>query len=328
MIGNLDILVVDDRPETVRFLTEFLIQRCRRVDVASSAREAMTAVTRRKAAGERYHLVISDFVMAEADGLALLRELRGRQDEVPFVFATGYRQLNPAFEPEAKRLGALAILDKPIDLRQVEDLLNSVTANVRKQQEEQGDQPFFGTSRMYRKSTDGVPPPPPPPPPVATPAPFSALEPRSPAGGTASYTAPPLAPVAGALEPARALPPIVTPAPAVPVSGYQRRPSGLVRMTTTARIRRSVDPNAPGTEQGGTGRLSRTATPQPPTTFTTRLRRGVEGSSGYQRGAVRTESGRMVSCTMCGRTFLVMAKPEAYTTVCLHCGQLQRIDPS
>jgi CheY-like chemotaxis protein len=337
MIGTLDVLIVDDRPETVRFLAEFLIQRCRRVDVASSVREATTAMTRRRAAKETYHLIISDFVMPEADGLALLRELRQRQDDTPFVFATGYRALNPAFEPEAKRLGALAILDKPIDLKLVEELLGHATGIFRRRQEERAsDQPFFGTSRTMRRPTGAAAPPT---------QPSQALEPRQPPPDqqplpmpiTNSWVNP-----AAALEPSnspaleprqtpsgapQALPPTRPPPVAVPLSGYQRRPSGVVSMPSgTSRIRRGVDP-APPPPGTGTGRIGRTATPQPPTSFTSRVRRGVEGTGSFGRSG-HTESGRMVDCMHCNRSFMVLSKPEAYTTVCIHCGQLQRILPA
>lgn len=337
MMGTLDVLIVDDRPETVRFLAEFLVQRCRRVDVAASVREATTAMTRRRAAKETYHLVISDFVMPEADGLSLLREMRLRQDNTPFVFATGYRALNPNFEPEAKRLGVLAILDKPIDLKQVEDLLTHTTGIFRKQQEEKaGEQPFFGTSRTMRRPTGPAAPPT---------EPSLALEPRAPAP---QPPPPPLAsgtpanwvnPDAGALEPLRprALEPQTPAAPqppppptAAPTASYQRRPSAIMPMGGgTSRLRRSVDPppappQAPGT---GTARIARTAAPQPPTSFTARTRRGVEGTGSFGRTG-GTESGRMVACSLCTKTFLVLNKPEAYTTVCVHCGQLQRINPA
>lgn len=330
MIGTLDVLVVDDRPETVRFLTEFLTQHCRRVDVASSVREATTAITRRKAAKEAYHLIISDFVMPEADGLAFLRELRTRQDTTPFVFATGYRALNPNFEPEAKRLGVLAILDKPIDLKQVEEILGHATGIFRKHQEEKaGEQPFFGTSRTMRRPTaPGAP----------TTAPSQALEPRSIAPQpppvdmpVAPKTAAWVNPDASALEPIRPPAPDSrgnrTPQPTVaaPVTTSLRRPSQIIpTSSTTSRIRRSVDPAPP---LPGTGRIGRTATPQPPTTFTSRVRRGVEGTAAFGRSGA-TESGRSVTCQHCGKTFLVLSKTEAYTTICVHCGQMQRIEPA
>lgn len=329
MIGTLDVLVVDDRPETVRFLTEFLTQRCRRVDVASSVREATTAITRRKAAKEAYHLIISDFVMPEADGMAFLRELRTRQDNTPFVFATGYRALNPNFEPEAKRLGVLAILDKPIDLKQVEEIIGHATGLFRKQQEEKAsDQPFFGTSRTMRRPTAPAPPPT---------APSQALEPRTIAPQPpvdipqAPKTAAWVNPDVSALEPIRpqATHPsaLRTPQPSVaaPVTSSLRRPSQIIpASSTTSRIRRSIDPAPP---LPGTGRIGRTATPQPPTTFTSRVRRGVEGTAAFGRSGA-TESGRSVTCQHCGKSFLVLSKTEAYTTICVHCGQMQRIEPA
>jgi CheY-like chemotaxis protein len=334
MIGTLDVLVVDDRPETVRFLTEFLTQRCRRVDVAASVREATTAITRRMAAKEVYHLIISDFVMPEADGLSFLRELRMRKDNTPFVFATGYRALNPNFEPEAKRLGVLAILDKPIDLKRVEEIIGHATGIFRKQQEEKaGDQPFFGTSRTMRRPTaPGAPPT----------APSQALEPRT--AAPQSEPAPPpiqmpttgtwVNPDASALEPNK--PPAApaadarafrTPQPTVaaPVTSTLRRPSQIIPVSSgTSRIRRSVEPAPP---VPGSGRIGRNATPQPPTSFTTRVRRGVEGTASFGRSGA-TESGRSVACQQCGKNFLVLSKPEAYTTICVHCGQMQRIEPA
>lgn len=321
----LDVLVVDDRPESVRFLTEFLIQRCRRVDVSSSVREAVTAVTRRRAAGERYHLVFSDFAMPEADGLSLLRDLRSRQDDVPFVFVTGYRGLNPAFETDARRLGVLTILDKPINLQQIEEVLAKVARGLteshrRTDAQDPADQPFFGTSRMYRRPATVEPPVAMP---AQQPAVMDALEPR---------VARPVAPVApvGPQRTAEPPPPPPPPAPAVPLAGYQRRPSGIIPMGTgTARLRRSVEPGAAPAQEGGTGRINRVHTPQPPTAFTTRTRRGVEGTAGFQNpNAARTEQGRMVACGNCRKQFLVVTKAEAFTTVCVHCGQLQRVEPS
>ncbi len=335
MIGALDVLVVDDRPETVRFLTEFLLQRCRRVDVAASVKEAMVLITRRKSAGESYHLILSDFVMPEADGLSFLRELRMRKEDIPFVFITGYRSLNPSLETEAKRLGVVAILDKPIELKEIERLLDATTSTFRKQTEKSGDQPFFGTSRVMRRTST---------PSTSEPAePSRALEPRAvPQAATPVPLVANAAPMPAAwspknnialepripdsLKPQPAAPPAPVQPNQPPKTGYQKRPSQIVptAITTTSRLRRSLD----GGLGGGTARLSRTTTPQPPTTFTARTRRGVEGSAAFARQPSGTETGRMVTCTNCAKSFLAAAKAEAYTTVCVHCGQLQKIYPA
>jgi CheY-like chemotaxis protein len=323
MSGSLAVLIVDDRPETVRPLAEFLTQRCRHVEVASSAKEAQAAITRRKAAGEAYQLIISDFVMPGTDGLSFLRELRLRSDTTPVVIITGYRALNPVLEVEAKRLGVLAILDKPIQLEEVARLVEQATGAL-KRQEQGRDQPFFGTSRIVRRSD---------PMPRDTPQePSAALEPRQTSTsppesvampGTASWSA-----HSGALEPR--VPEALQPQPAaspveVPVP-HQHRPSAIIHVgSPTTRFRRSA--SSPGTPMPGTGRVTSEATPQPPTSFTARERRGVDGTDVYSKPP-RTESGRQVACTRCARTFLVLAKPEAFTTVCVHCGQMQRIEPA
>lgn len=321
MPSDLDVLVVDDRPESVRFLTEFLIQRCRRVDVSSSVREAMTAVSRRRSAGERYHLIFSDFVMPETDGLALLRDLRGRQDGVPFVFITGFRAFNPAFEPEAKRLGVMAILDKPIDLNLVEAVLAQVVAGLGKRQAEE---PFFGTSRMYRRPAGAST--------AAPQATSDALEPRvaKPVSlpPPESYQTPRLP--GGGLDPTPAAPPLPpSRSPPVTMAGYQRRPSGIIPMGTgTGSVRRLVGPVATPQPGTGTGPITRSLSNQPPTALTARVWRGVEGTASFQNpNSARGDQPKMVECAHCHKQFLVANKPVVFTTVCVHCGQLQQVDP-
>jgi CheY-like chemotaxis protein len=311
MSGPLDVLVVDDRPESISFLTEFLLGRCRRVDVATSVREATIAITRRKAAGEPYLLVISDFVMPEADGLALLRDLRQRQDDTPFVFITGYRALNPALESEAQRQGVLAILDKPVDLRQVEAVLSQTTAfHHRRKTENEGAEPFFGTSRTMRRGAPSVAPP------VA--APSAALEPRKPAASYEPRQMPATGRIqrpaddGGALQPRR---PVPSPLP----GSYEPRPIGQQPINpATAGFSRGLPPV--------TSRLDRLRTPLPQTSMTARVRRGVDGTGSFTRKPPVDPSATMpVRCATCDKEFVAVRKPESYTTVCVHCGQLQRI---
>lgn len=376
MIGALDVLVVDDRPESVRFLTEFLLQRCRRVDVATSVKEAEAAIARRRAANESYHLIFCDFVMPGVDGMALLRQLRQHHDEVPFVFITGFRSLNPAFETEAQRLGVLAILDKPLELQEVGRLLDAATVAYRRKREAQAaDQPFFGTSRVFR----GHPPPAAPqaaappsmPEEVREPLPeaaaggfqpddfepaSSALEPRGGAQPGDPYAA---------LDPRQLAP--NDPRLTTPVQGYQRRPSNIIAMPgSSTRVRRSVDPPivrtpppgaappappppqaAPQPPQRGSEPIrrpglpsappaaapptARIPSPLPQTTMTTRVRRGLDAgppaAAPPAAAPVPDPTVRLVTCERCGKAFAAPLKPVAYTTVCIHCGHLQRVEP-
>lgn len=92
---------------------------------------------------------------------------------------------------------------------------------------------------------------------------------------------------------------------------------------TTSRYRRSVGGPLPGQAAQGT--------PQAPpgTGLTSRIRRGINMSQAYP--PVQATGGDLPSCAVacahCQNQFTVMIKPESYTVICVHCGQLNRIDP-
>jgi hypothetical protein len=104
-------------------------------------------------------------------------------------------------------------------------------------------------------------------------------------------------------------PPTVAPRRATPLeesgqpntAGYaphtepQRAPSGEVDSAQSSRLRRTIVGSA---------------TPPPP----------VEGTGGIERS-------RLVACAYCRGSFRAVLKPTPYNLVCVHCGQLTRIDP-
>ena len=125
-----------------------------------------------------------------------------------------------------------------------------------------------------------------------------------------------------------------------PVTGnYKRQPSGLMapdpnmrktlgetvappdagRPGTTSRFRRSLSSG------GGGGQ------PQLPPTggqpITSRIRRGVGTPPQAPSESATDTHTCVVACAHCQGQFTVLIKSEAYTVVCVHCGQLNRIDP-
>lgn len=161
MSRPLHILVVDDRPDSVLLLTEFLLARGHRVETASNGQEALDAVIQRQRTTDTYDLVISDVTMPVMDGLAMVRELRRRLITVPVVLYTAYGAMNPSIGQQAAQIGVLALLDKPIELRRVETLLGEVAArrsgtNATRRDPAASDQPFFGTARVVRPSSTRV----------------------------------------------------------------------------------------------------------------------------------------------------------------------------
>ena len=66
---------------------------------------------------ESIDLVISDLLMAEMNGIELLRQLKQIKESIPVIIITGYGTLDDAIE--AIHLGAQDFIKKPFDINQV-----------------------------------------------------------------------------------------------------------------------------------------------------------------------------------------------------------------
>jgi two-component system, response regulator, stage 0 sporulation protein F len=396
---SLHILVVDDRPDSVLFLTEFLLSRQHRVETSNSGAEALEAIIRRHRTPQAYSLLISDVSMPGMDGITLIKELRRRGILLPIALYTAYGAMHPNLAQEARALNCLAVLDKPIELRRVEHVINDALAQRSGTVREEKEQPFFGTSRVARTPTESIrqqiatpeelsappsdgmalekrnrspeptvtPRPPHPPeapmPPILplsirTPLPFpvQSVEPqtrslpsfRTPVSqesrnkdstgrtinpkfrtplpflqGNPPPIAPPVIPPQVAAAPTLRPPGPTTP---LPVDQEQELP-------TTSFIRRSVESpprNKTGQFRKGTGTTTNAhVAPNPPSA---RIRRTVTGSytpPTNSTGQPTTSIGRTraVACAHCDKIFMVAIRPASFTSVCVHCGQLNRIDP-
>jgi len=131
-----------------------------------------------------------------------------------------------------------------------------------------------------------------------------------------------------------------------PVTGeYKRRPSGVYppenltqkssppasqksfseppRPATTSRFRRSVGADPAPSQQA---RLNPTVRPVAGTPSTSRIRRSLNSATSMMPTAPELPT-CAVACAHCQGQFTVVIKTEAYTVLCVHCGQLNRIDP-
>jgi CheY-like chemotaxis protein len=357
--GSLNILVVDDRPDSVLFLTEFLLSRKHRVSTIANGKEALAAVQRKRSAGDPFDLVITEISIPGMDGLALLKDLRRRQEPIDSAICTAYAALHPNLRQEAERLGCLAVLEKPTDLAHVDELLQFAQGRKRTAPgTTKTDQPFFGTSRIVRNDE------------ITTSrlrkqqsAPGEGLEPRSAPGdglerrtpqqpGTNSFsqTPPPPARMPSPLPMEEAS----DRQPRRQVQSFSHSSSPAVTPAPPAEL-----PPAPAASQTGSGRVERppaaiplapeaiivprpgeaAAAPGDPTKplspVTTRLRRSISGTERITRqappqppaGAGVPEGSRAVGCALCGKPFVVLDKPQTYSVVCVHCGQLNRVEP-
>ena len=100
-------------------------------------------------------------------------------------------------------------------------------------------------------------------------------------------------------------------APPVPATPPSRMPA------TTSRFRRSVG-----------GAPVSNPPPAPGSSMASHIRRGITGHDANPVGVPASDAPSCaVACAHCRSQFTVLIKPKAYTVMCVHCGQLNRIDP-
>src|SRR5262245_33352015 len=118
-IDRAKVLVVEDDPDIRKILELFLTEKAFRVKSAESAAQALEML-----AEEPIDLILSDVRMPGMSGLDLLRHLKERDPEIQLVLMSAYSSVKDAVE--AIRLGAADYVEKPIDFRRLERVLQTV----------------------------------------------------------------------------------------------------------------------------------------------------------------------------------------------------------
>ena len=107
-----NVLAVDDDPNMHRLIKLYLNRENFSVTTVSSGRMAL-----HKLDTEEFDLVISDIQMPQMDGIALVEEIRNRNNDVPVIvisaFGTNF-QANKALEA-----GANMVIEKPFEQEQL-----------------------------------------------------------------------------------------------------------------------------------------------------------------------------------------------------------------
>ena len=110
------VLVVDDEPQAVELLEEFLTAKGYAVVGASGGEEAL-----RRLKEERPHLMLLDIRMPVMDGLEVLRRAREIDREVGIVMVTAVNE--ESIGRAALRMGAYDYITKPLDFDYLERVL-------------------------------------------------------------------------------------------------------------------------------------------------------------------------------------------------------------
>jgi len=116
-----EVLIVDDEPITARGYARALTGAGYNVTIAGAGREGATL-----ARGKRYDAIVSDIAMPDMDGLALLRDIRQTDLDVPMIFMTGSPALETALE--AIEYGAFRYLLKPVPLDKMLEVVHRAVA--------------------------------------------------------------------------------------------------------------------------------------------------------------------------------------------------------
>ena len=116
------ILVVDDDPETCRFMNELLREPDREIEMAESPEHALARIAER-----RIDLVVSDINLnADQDGLDLLRAFKAIDPDVEVVLISAFGTLETALA--AVKAGAFDYVSKPVDIAQVREVVGRALA--------------------------------------------------------------------------------------------------------------------------------------------------------------------------------------------------------
>ena len=104
------VLIVDDEKDFLEVMAERMRAQGMDVLTTTSAEEALGMVEK-----ESYDAVIMDFMMPAIDGFKALKLLKEKKPEVQIILLTG--NVPEQKRIEAKKLGALDVIEKPADLK-------------------------------------------------------------------------------------------------------------------------------------------------------------------------------------------------------------------
>jgi DNA-binding NtrC family response regulator len=107
---NERVLLVDDEQDFMDVLAERMQDRGMEVTTTTSPVTAVDMV-----AEGNYDAIILDLMMPEMDGMETLSLLRERNPDLQIILLTGHATIEKGIE--AMKLGAMDFLEKPIDIR-------------------------------------------------------------------------------------------------------------------------------------------------------------------------------------------------------------------
>lgn len=137
------VLVVDDEPEVLNFITEVLSANGFVCSTAASSRQALSRMRN----GE-YHLLLTDVKLPDGDGTEIVRIAREKHPYMAAVVITGFASINGI--REAIDLGAMDYIPKPFTAERLLAAVRSVIEKQRLQRHSSGKSLVVKSLKMKR----------------------------------------------------------------------------------------------------------------------------------------------------------------------------------
>ena len=115
------VLIIDDEKDFLDIIAERIRMRGMNVSTVTSVEDALNMVEE-----ESFDVVIMDFMMPGMNGFQTLKAIKGKKPGVKIILLTG--NVPDEKRIEAKALGALDVIEKPPDLRNLIGKIKGVKA--------------------------------------------------------------------------------------------------------------------------------------------------------------------------------------------------------
>jgi CheY-like chemotaxis protein len=121
--GNPSVLIVEDDQSLSEIFTEVIVSLGVHVVAARDGRQALAAAHR-----SQFNLWLLDLKLRDLHGLDVVRQLRAEGVRTPFIVVSGSATVQSAVE--ATKLGALAVLEKPVRLEELYRVVGAAVAST------------------------------------------------------------------------------------------------------------------------------------------------------------------------------------------------------
>ena len=128
------LLIVDDEPKMVKYLSRRLINRGYKVHTAFSGQEALAAIE-----NNPFTVILLDIMMPEMNGIEALKKIMEIAPTAAVILLTGH--LSEQIAAEGKKLGAFDLVMKPFDFS---ELIGKIDLAARHQRQENAVSEFSG----------------------------------------------------------------------------------------------------------------------------------------------------------------------------------------